>query len=61
MTEPQQPDDNSYPASWGYHDSGYRSSDEPAASPIANMSSGMGFPVDYTPKDETAYPAHWRI
>jgi hypothetical protein len=60
MTEQQQPDDDSYPAHWGYSDSGLRSSDGAAGSPIANMNSGMGFDAEYSPTDDTAaYPRHW--
>jgi len=62
MTAEQQPDPpDGYPSHWGYYDdSGHRSSgDEIAASPIANMTSGMGFPVDYNPTDDTAFHSHW--
>jgi hypothetical protein len=60
MTEPQQPDPTDYPPHWGYHDSGHRSSAEPA-SPVRPTTSGMGFPNDYQPTDDTPYPAHWPV
>ena len=62
MTKPQPDDDSSYPAHWGYHDSGHRSSDDPiAGSPIAGMSSGMGYADDHQSPHPDAFPPHWRI
>jgi hypothetical protein len=32
-----------------------------AASPIAGMTSGMGFDDDHKPEDVHPFPPHWRI
>jgi hypothetical protein len=55
MTDPQQHEDDSYPAHW----TPWLQRNDP--NPISNMVSGMGFDVDSKHPIADAYPATWRI